>query len=166
MTEVLHPTATAAQPVIDAVDRTLALAQTWLAWDGRPRVSEDGERIYTPHKVIRRITDHLIDHLAEVEALLNGAATIPDRWHASLVTLASDWAVFTEIDLNEAQQRLRRLSSLYALRYAAAGPDEWDKPRGEHLTLRQIAEHVGTPWYAEQVGDLRVPPTAPSGGQA
>jgi hypothetical protein len=148
------PLASPAQPVIDAVDRTLALAQTWLTWDGRPRVSEDGERIYTPHKAIRRVTDHLIDHLAEAEALLAGAESIPDQWHGSFVTLASDWAAFTEADLSEARQRLLRLASLYALRYAAVPPDEWDRPRGEHLTLRQIAEHVGSSWYAEQVGDL------------
>jgi len=35
-----------------------------------------------------------------------------------------------------------------------AGPEEWDKPRGSHWTIREIAEHVGGPWYAEQVGDL------------
>ncbi len=133
-----------------------------LAWDGRPRVSEDGERIYTPHKVIRRIADHLIDHLAEVEALLIGAPTIPDHWHGSLVTMASDWAAFTEADLNEAQQRLRRLSAIYALRYAAIASEEWDRPRGEHLSLRGIAEHVGTPWYAEQVGDLTPSHTTPA----
>ena len=154
MTETHSPHITTTQPVTDAVDRTLALAQTWLGWDGRPRVSEDGDRVYTPHKVIRRMADHLIDHLAEVEALLGGAPTIPDHWHGSLVTFASDWASFTEADLNEAQQRLCRLAALYALRYAAAGPDEWDRPRGENLTLRQIAEHVGSPWYAEQLGDL------------
>ena len=42
------------------------------------------------------------------------------------------------------------------LRYAAAGPDEWDVPRGENRTLRDTAVHLGeTSWYADQVGDLR-----------
>jgi hypothetical protein len=139
-----------------AVEHTLALAQTWLAWDGRPRISEDNDRIYTPHKAIRRVGDHIVDHLAEVEALLAGVPTEPDRWHASLVTFESDWARFTEADLDEARQRLRRLSRTFALRYAAAGPAEWDKPRGDNKTLRETAEHLAeTAWYADQVGDLR-----------
>jgi hypothetical protein len=139
-----------------AVEHCLQVAATWLAWDGQPRVSEDGERIYTPAKAIRRIADHIIDHLAQVEALLAGVATMPDGWHASLLTLDSDWARFTEADLVEAQQRLRRLGRTFALRLAAAGPDEWDLPRGEDWSLREIATHLtGITWYADQVGRLR-----------
>ena len=131
------------------------LAETWLAWDGRPLVSNDGERIYTPHKAVRRIGDHLVDHLAEVEALLAGVETMADGWHASLVTFESDWARFTEQDLVEAQQRLRRLGRTFALRLAAAGPEEWDRPRTPNWTLREIADDLtGVVWYAEQVGRL------------
>lgn len=36
--------------------------------------------------------------------------------------------VFTETDLKEAEKRLRRLGRTFALRYAAVGPSEWDKP--------------------------------------
>jgi hypothetical protein len=145
---------TPAQFIVDAVDRTLALAQTWLVWDGRPRLSEDGDRLYTPHKAIRRIADHLVDHLAEMEALVSGVPTLPDHWHGSLVTVAGDWASFTEVDLNEAHQRLRRLASVFRLRFAAVGPSEWDRRREPNRSLREIAEHVGSAWYAEQVGDL------------
>jgi hypothetical protein len=137
-----------------ATARVLELAQTWLRWDGQPRVSEDGDRIYTPHKVIRRHADHLIDHLAEVEATLGGVPTKPDEWHGSLVTMDSDWAWFTETDLREAEQRLTRLARTFRLRLIAAGPDEWDRPRNKSWTLREIAEHVGSPWYAEQLGQL------------
>jgi hypothetical protein len=143
-----------AQGVVDAVDRSLCLARTWLAWDGRARVDDGGERIYTPHKAIRRIGDHLIDHLAQVEALLAGCPTEPDRWHGSLVTFDGDWARFTEADLAEAEQRLRRLATTFWLRYAAAGPTEWDRPQPGEWTLRRIAEHLSSAWYAEQVGDL------------
>jgi len=139
----------------EAVDHCLDLAATWLAWDGRPLVSDDGERVYTPHKAVRRIADHLIDHLAEVEALLAGVPTRPDGWHASLVTLDADCARFTEADLVEARERLSRLGRTFALRLAAAGPDEWDRPRDPNWTLRQIAEHVSeVRWYADQVGRL------------
>jgi pimeloyl-ACP methyl ester carboxylesterase len=56
--------------VVAGVERSLSLARTWLAWDGRPRMTADGERLYTPHKAIRRHTHHLVDHLAEIEAPL------------------------------------------------------------------------------------------------
>lgn len=142
--------------VEDAVERCLELAATWIGWDGRPMVAEGGERLYTPHKAVRRIGDHIVDHLAEVEALLAGVPTQPDEWHASLLTFESDWARFTEGDLDEARQRLRRLGRTFALRLAAAGPAEWDSSRGENWTLRKIAEHLANiTWYAEQVGDLR-----------
>jgi hypothetical protein len=141
--------------VEEAVRRSLALVDTWIHWDGRPRVSEDGDRVYTPVKAVRRIADHLTDHLAEVEALLAGAATQPDAWHGSLVTLESDWARFTELDRDEAHERLPRLARTFSLRLAAAGADEWDRPRGESWTLRAIADHLtGVLWYAQQVGDL------------
>ncbi len=144
-----------AELVETAVEHCLTLAATWLAWDGRPLVAEDGARIYTPHKAVRRIADHITDHLAEVEALLAGVPSQPDEWHASLVTLDSDWGRFTEADLDEARQRLRRLGRTFALRYAAAGPAEWDVLRGENWTLREIATHLANiTWYADQVGDL------------
>lgn len=139
--------------VVQATERVLELAASWLGWDGRPRVSE--ERIYTPHKVIRRHADHLIDHLAEVEARLAGTPSRPDGWHGSLLTLDSDWARFTEADLVEARERLTRLATTFRLRLLAAGPNEWDRPRGDAWTLREVTEHVGTSWYAEQLGDPR-----------
>jgi hypothetical protein len=141
--------------VLAGIDATLALAATWLGWDGQPMLSEDGARIYTPHKAIRRTTDHLIDHLAEIECLLAGVDTEPDRWHASLVTFDSDWARFTETDLDEARQRLVRLGAIYQVRLAAIGPSAWNAPREPHWSVREIVEHVAGPWYAEQVGDLR-----------
>jgi hypothetical protein len=141
--------------VEEAVRRSLALVDTWIHWDGRPRISEDGDRVYTPAKAVRRIADHLIDHLAEVEAVLAGVETQPDGWHGSLVTLESDWARFTELDRDEAHQRLPRLARSFSLRLAGAGQEEWDRPRGESWTLREIGDHLtGVLWYAEQVGDL------------
>jgi DNA-binding transcriptional MerR regulator len=146
--------------VEEAVRRSLLLVDTWIRWEGRPRVSEDGDRVYTPAKAVRRIADHLVDHLAEVEAVLAGVETQPDAWHGSLVTLESDWARFTELDRDEVHQRLTRLARTFALRLEAAGPAEWDRPRGQGWTLREIAEHLtGVLWYAEQVGDLS--PTSP-----
>jgi hypothetical protein len=142
------------QLVSAAVTRCLEIASTWIAWDGRPIIT-DGDNLWTPHKALRRVTDHLIDHLAEVEALLSGAETIPDDWHGRMVTLDADWARFTELDLAEARQRLSRLGQLYELRYAAAGHETWDTSRAPNWTLREISSHVAeVTWYAEQVGSL------------
>src|SRR5215468_1010109 len=140
--------------VEQAVERSLRLVVTWPAWDGQPRISDDG-RTYTPHKAVRRIADHMIDHLAEVEALLAGVPTQPDEWQASALMSAADLAPFTVEDVREAEQRLRRLGRTFVLRYAALGPAEWDKDRSPNWTLREIAEHLTElDWYAEQVGEF------------
>jgi hypothetical protein len=152
-----------AELILGAVDSCLDLAATWYAWDGRPRVSEATEDIpegtvFTPHKAIRRIADHLVDHLAQLEVLLAGAEPIPDTWHGRTVTLATDWAPFTEADLNEAGNRLRRLGQLYALRLRSLDEEALDAPRGQAWTIREIVQHVGgVTWYAEQVGRLGTP---------
>ncbi len=147
-----------AKAVTDAVEACLALARTWHGWDGRAiaRFDEDGvPNTWTPYKALRRIADHLVDHLHEVEALLAGAPPIPDTWHGRMVTLDADWARFTEADYDEACSRLRRLGRMYVLRYEVGGAGSWDEPRDPAWTLRQIAEHVaGVTWYAEQVGKL------------
>jgi hypothetical protein len=52
------------------------------------------------------------------------------------------------------------LVSAQGLLMAAAGPQEWDRPRDPDRTLRRTVEHVAKPWYAEQVGDLRHPGTS------
>lgn len=152
--------------VEQATEEVLALARTWLVWDGVPRLAEDGARIYTPHKAIRRYADHLVDHLAQMEALLAGVPTRPNGWYESAVTTDADLARFTEVDLVEVTERLTRLSRTFRLRLLAAGPDEWDRPRGAEWTLREIAVHVGDPWYARQVGDLRPPRPADTADDA
>jgi hypothetical protein len=152
-----------AELILGAVDTCLDLAATWYAWDGRPQVSTSTRDIpagtvFTPQKAIRRIADHLLDHLAQIETLLAGAEPIPDSWHGRTVTLASDWAPFTEADLNEARNRLGRLGQVYALRLRSLDEEALDAPRGQAWTIRQIVEHVaGVTWYAEQVGRLRAP---------
>jgi hypothetical protein len=145
---------------IDAlVDRTLALAATWPAWDGRPIEVDspdpaDGTRVYTPHKAIRRVADHLIDHLAELEARLAGAPTLPDHWHGSFITTAADLAPFTGDDLDEARSRLIRLGQIWRLRLRALDAERLDRPEGDAWTLRRVALHVAGTYYVDSVGDL------------
>ena len=70
-TDDRHP----AQIIENTVAHALRLAQTWPAWDGQPVAVAD--RVYTPHKAIRRLADHLLDHLAELEARLAGQSPCP-----------------------------------------------------------------------------------------
>jgi hypothetical protein len=136
------------------VERVLTLAATWPAWDGRPRPRADVAFVYTPHKAIRRVTDHL----AELEARLAGVATVPDQWHGSVVTTAADLAPFTADDLDEARSRLGRLAQVWALRLGALDAERLDRPEGGAWTLRQVAFHVAeSVVYAESVGELTGP---------
>jgi hypothetical protein len=64
-----------ADAVAQMVAHVLRLAETWSAWDGRPLPADS--RVYTPHKAIRRVADHMIDHLAQLEAHLAGAEPCP-----------------------------------------------------------------------------------------
>lgn len=141
-----------AQVIEDAVTHALRLASTWTAWDGTPCVA--GDRLYTPHKAIRRIADHLLDHLAEFEARVAGQQPIPDHWHASAITTAADLALFTPEDLDEARSRLTRLTQIWSLRLGAIDAERLDRAEGDAWTLRQVAYHLGSTFYADAVGAL------------
>ena len=129
-----------AEVVTNAVGRILALAQTWTLWNGQLRTVDD--RAYTPHKAIRRVADHLIDHLAQVEARLAGEAPLPDRWHGSSITTAADMAPFGLEDVDEARSRLNRLAQIWVLRLRSLPTDELDRADGDAWTVREIAFHV------------------------
>jgi hypothetical protein len=150
-----HP----ADVVTDMVEHVLRVAETWLRWDGRPRevpVAGEQPRTYTPHKAIRRVADHLVDHLAEFEARLAGKPTEPDRWHASAITTAADLAAFTSEDLDEARSRLRRLALIWDVRLRSLSPEQLDQQANDAWTLRQLAFHLaGSAFYADSVGTLR-----------
>jgi hypothetical protein len=142
-----------AQVVTEMVDHVLRLAATWTAWDGTPLQAED--RVYTPHKAIRRVADHLTDHLAEFEARLAEQQPIRDQWHASASTTPADLAAFTEEDLNEARSRLTRLAQIWSVRLQALTPQQLDHSPGDGWTFRQIAFHLEeSVYYANSVGRL------------
>ncbi|MFN2544621.1 MAG: hypothetical protein ABR600_08650 [Actinomycetota bacterium] len=143
--------------VIEAVERSLREAGAWLTWDGRPTASEGS--VWTPHKGLRRVTDHLIDHLTHTEMVLAGDEPFEDTWKGRMVTMPADLAPFTEMDLSEAGSRLRRLARVYAVRLRAAGPEAWDAERDGAWTLRKHAEHcaLSLVWYAAQPSGRFVP---------
>jgi hypothetical protein len=132
------------------VERVLERAETWIRWDGEPFSVDD--RVYTPHKAIRRVTDHLIDHLAQIDAIIAGVPTLPDRWHASASTTPSDLAPFTREDLDEAASRLRRLSQMWQIRVDAISPPRRRAPNGDAWSVDEITLHVAESWdYAAAV---------------
>ncbi|MFD7687375.1 hypothetical protein [Streptomyces sp. NPDC059781] len=146
-------TSTPATAVTGMVDHVLALAATWTRWDGEP-AHTDG-RVYTPHKAIRRVADHLVDHLAEMEARLAGEEPQPDHWHASLITTEADLAPFTPQDLDEARSRLTRLARVWANRLDALTDEQLDDSPGEGWSFRELARHLTeSVYYADAVGDL------------
>lgn len=151
MTE--NPRENPARAVTGMVDHVLALAATWTTWDGKPHEIDD--RVYTPHKAIRRVADHLVDHLAEMEARLAGVDPQPDHWHASAITTEADLAPFTQEDLDEARSRLTRLAGIWSARLGALTESELDDSPGEGWSFRELALHLkGSTYYADAVGNL------------
>lgn len=149
-----HP----AEVVTSMVDHVLDLAATWPNWNGMPNiVVVDGEaaRTYTPHKAVRRVTDHMIDHLAELEARVTGRKPAHDSWHGSLITTEADLAPFTVEDFDETRSRLRRLALIWDARLRSFTEVQLDRVDGDSWTLRQVAFHVSeSAFYADSVGRL------------
>ena len=138
-------------PIDDAVAAVLAAARPWLGWDGRPVYAEGNA--WTPHKALRRVADHLLDHLAELECRLAGLPTLPDHWHGRRVTTHADFAPFTEADLDEATSRLTRYAACYRALLARTDPALLDVASTEGAwTPREVIEHVaGITAYADMM---------------
>lgn len=139
-----------------AVATVLDTAETWLAWDGRP-IYRDGN-VWTPHKSLRRAADHLLDHLAELECRLAGLPTVESPWHGRMVTTDADFARFTEVDLDEATNRITRLEACYRALLSRLDNETLDARPDAHVwTPREIVHHVAElSFYADVIGDLSV----------
>jgi hypothetical protein len=138
--------------VVDVLD----VAETWLGWDGRP-ICREGNA-WTPHKVMRRVADHLLDHLAEIECRLADQPSLPEQWHGRMITTEADFARFTEADLDEATSRLTRLSACYQARIGGLHSQILDDRPGEDIwTIREVVHHVAhVTAYADLIGRLPV----------
>jgi hypothetical protein len=137
-----------------AVAEVLDVAETWLGWNG-DAVHAEGNA-WTPHKALRRVADHLLDHLAEIEGRLADQPTQPDEWHGRMVTTDADFARFTEVDLDEATSRLTRLAACYRARLGGLDRAALDARPDEHTwTIREVVHHVShVTAYAHMMGRL------------
>ena len=63
-------------------------------------------------------------------------------------------AQFTLEDLDEARSRLTRLAQIWSIRLRSVDQERLDRIEGDAWTLRQIAFHLGSTFYADSVGDL------------
>jgi hypothetical protein len=142
-----------ADAIQEMVSYVLKLAETWVAWDGTPFTIDD--RVYTPHKAIRRVADHMIDHLAQLETHLAEVPPLPDEWHASSVTTPADFALFQPEDLDEARSRLSRLAQIWRIRLATVPAEKMDAAEGDAYTPREMAFHVvESTYYADALGPI------------
>jgi hypothetical protein len=142
-----------AQAIAEMVEHALGLAATWLEWDGSPQPIHN--RVYTPHKAIRRIGDHLIDHLTQLEAHVARLPSPPDHWHGSSITTPADLAPFGQDDLDEARSRLERLVLLWQVALSRVPTEALDRADGDAYTPREMAFcAVESAYYADAVGDL------------
>jgi hypothetical protein len=116
--------------------------------------------VWTPHKALRRIADHLVDHLCQIEARTSGDTPVPDSWRGRSVTLESDWSRFMEQDLDEATARIRRLAQVTAWRLRSLR-EQWDADAGNEWTLRAIAVHLAEASIAYSTRPLATPTVPP-----
>ena len=103
---------------------------------------------YTPRKPLRRVLDHALDHLEQIDQWQrwrrDGVVPTPtDGWVPSTVTIAEDRLPLTAADLDGWLWRIDQAVGLLSRRAAALSPDEldWQPPDGG-WPLRRVLHHV------------------------
>jgi uncharacterized damage-inducible protein DinB len=103
---------------------------------------------YTPRKALRRVLDHALDHLNQIDQWLvwmaGGTAPTPtDGWVPSTVTLPEDRLPLGEADLAAWLWRIDQAARLVAQRAAALSDAEldWTPPDGG-WPLRRVLHHL------------------------
>jgi len=103
---------------------------------------------YTPRKPLRRVLDHTLDHLNQIEQWQrwrrDGVVPTPtDGWVGSTVTLPEDRLPLTRADLEAWLWRIDLAMGLLVQRAARLGEEEldWQPPDGG-WPLRRVLHHV------------------------
>src|SRR5437667_9514817 len=103
---------------------------------------------YTPRKPLRRVLDHTLDHLNQIDQwdLWRRKGVVPtptDGWAPSTVTLPEDRLPLTATDLDAWLWRIDQAMRLLVQRAAALGGDDLDwQPPDAGWPLRRVLHHV------------------------
>lgn len=103
---------------------------------------------YTPRKILRRVLDHFLDHLNQIDQWLtwrrDGVVPTPtDGWVPSTVTLPDDLLPLTRSDLDAWLWRIDQAARLLVQRAAGLTPAELDWPPPDRgWPLRRVFHHV------------------------
>jgi hypothetical protein len=107
-----------------------------------------GRYTYTPRKALRRVLDHALDHLNQIDQWIawqrHGTVPTPtDGWVPSTVTLADDRLPLTAADLDAWLWRVDQAVRLVAQRAAGLSEAEldWLPPDGG-WPLRRVLHHL------------------------
>jgi uncharacterized damage-inducible protein DinB len=103
---------------------------------------------YTPRKILRRVLDHALDHLNQIDQWLvwrrDGVVPTPtDGWVPSTVTLPDDRLPLAQSDLDAWLWRIDQAARVLLQRAAALSEAEldWQPPDGG-WPLRRVLHHV------------------------
>jgi len=103
---------------------------------------------YTPRKILRRVLDHFLDHLNQIDQWLawrsDGVVPTPtDGWVPSTVTLPDDRLPLTRSDLDAWLWRIDQAARLLVQRAAGLRAAELDWPPPDRgWPLRRVFHHV------------------------
>jgi hypothetical protein len=103
---------------------------------------------YTPRKALRRVLDHTLDHLNQIDQWLawrnDGKVPMPtDGWVPSTVTLPGDVLPLSQPDLEAWLRRIEQSARLLVQRAAGLTEAELDwEPPDEGWPLRRVFHHV------------------------
>jgi len=107
-----------------------------------------GSWTYTPRKALRRVLDHVLDHLNQIDQWLawqrDGVSPTPtDGWAPSQVTLPEDRLPLVATDLDAWLWRIDQATRLFIQRVGSLSNAEidWQPPDGG-WPLRRVAHHV------------------------
>lgn len=121
-----------------------------------------GRFAYTPRKVLRRVVDHALDHLNQIDQWLawqdQGRVPTPtDGWAPSSITLDEDRVPLSDADLGAWMWRVDQTTRLVIQRASLLSENEldWAPPDGG-WTLRRVVHHVASAeWlYATALEEL------------
>jgi hypothetical protein len=115
---------------------------------GAPVAGDPARYTYTPRKVLRRVLDHALDHLNQIDQwrAWRCAGTVPvptDGWVSSTLTLAEDRLPLDAADLAGWLWRIDQTIGLLAQRVDGLAEEELDwRPPDGGWSLRRVVHHV------------------------